>query len=715
MLVLCLASCCFGTDWYVRPDGGDYGGEDGTTYADAWDGLLEVVWGGEGVVAGDTLYVCGLHIHNYISGGIEAVADITPVSGADDDTRVTIRGDYPSDEGIIWQAYILQDEAWTDKGSNVWQNRIPGSSRAHDWFEDITATSWTLMDLVSTSATLTGTWTFTNGSPTVTAAADGNAQAEVTAGDFVDRDTPDVYYEVQSVDNDNQLTLTSNFIGETGADAADAATFNDISAGITTLAAAITASYFFPEGLGTNDDIYVSCADDADPTGRISGNRYGYDFRLNGLEYITFLNLSIYAPYRWLWFQPANHIRWEGCTLAYGEHSLITFFNNSDYMEVIDCDLSIARNGIYTISAINDAPSNYTFSGNYIHGIGVRETNQNSDAHGIGIQGGHDGLIEKNYIVNAGNALLLYTFQNQELTDTIIRYNYVKDTHQLGGTGGYGITLQTDNRCISNRTGNEIYGNIVENASAGYRTTFIRDLVKFYNNLAIICGTSFVLGGESFVIDFDSGTTDFVKNYVVTGLDSGASATVKDISQQTGSSPNINGTISIKDRIGEFIDNEELQVDSVTYALADGTNYKLFGNIEMRNSISFNPDSLHIAWFDENDPLASLVSEYNLFWPDTGTKFDDVHGGDPVDFAGWQGKGWDVTGSAIGDPKFISSNRNNFRLSSDSPAIDAGVDVGLTEDYIGTIIPQNGVPDIGAYEYIQYLLAKLFLGVLKNE
>ncbi len=46
------------------------------------------------------------------------------------------------------------------------------------------------------------------------------------------------------------------------------------------------------------------------------------------------------------------------------------------------------------------------------------------------------------------------------------------------------------------------------------------------------------------------------------------------------------------------------------------------------------------------------------------------------------------------DPKFISSS--DFHLQPGSPAINAGVDVGLTSDYRGLSIV--GAPDIGAYE-----------------
>ena len=95
--------------WYVRPAGGSYGAEDGTSYAAAWDGLLNVVWGGAGVVAGDTLYVCGSHAYAY-TGGSAYSAHMDLPSGSDG-SPITIRGDYGGDPDEVWQASYLQHEA----------------------------------------------------------------------------------------------------------------------------------------------------------------------------------------------------------------------------------------------------------------------------------------------------------------------------------------------------------------------------------------------------------------------------------------------------------------------------------------------------------------------------------------------------------------------------------------------------------------------------
>ena len=53
-----------------------------------------------------------------------------------------------------------------------------------------------------------------------------------------------------------------------------------------------------------------------------------------------------------------------------------------------------------------------------------------------------------------------------------------------------------------------------------------------------------------------------------------------------------------------------------------------------------------------------------------------------------------------GDPLFRSGS---LRLSSTSPAINAGTNVSLTSDYFGHSVPQNDSVDIGAHEYGNYL------------
>jgi len=53
--------------------------------------------------------------------------------------------------------------------------------------------------------------------------------------------------------------------------------------------------------------------------------------------------------------------------------------------------------------------------------------------------------------------------------------------------------------------------------------------------------------------------------------------------------------------------------------------------------------------------------------------------------------------SLVANPLFISTS--NFHLQSSSPARDSGIDLGYASDLDGNVVPQNGIPDMGAYEY----------------
>jgi hypothetical protein len=51
------------------------------------------------------------------------------------------------------------------------------------------------------------------------------------------------------------------------------------------------------------------------------------------------------------------------------------------------------------------------------------------------------------------------------------------------------------------------------------------------------------------------------------------------------------------------------------------------------------------------------------------------------------------------NPLFVDISNSNFKLQSNSPAKDAGTNVGLTSDYAGNSVPYGDATDIGAYEY----------------
>jgi len=58
------------------------------------------------------------------------------------------------------------------------------------------------------------------------------------------------------------------------------------------------------------------------------------------------------------------------------------------------------------------------------------------------------------------------------------------------------------------------------------------------------------------------------------------------------------------------------------------------------------------------------------------------------------------TGEINQDPKFVDVNNGDYHLEGDSPCIDVGTDLSLTQDYEGNPVPSGYAPDIGAYEYV---------------
>ena len=96
-------------------------------------------------------------------------------------------------------------------------------------------------------------------------------------------------------------------------------------------------------------------------------------------------------------------------------------------------------------------------------------------------------------------------------------------------------------------------------------------------------------------------------------------------------------------------------------------------NVTIKNNI-FSSNTAHI---DVSSSLNNLVVSHNLYW-----QRSSIGTGAADDYAVFQ------------SPLFVNANELDFHLTEDSPAIDAGVDVGL---------PYYGIaPDIGAFEYNQY-------------
>lgn len=118
-IFLCVSASA--STWYVRPKTGEYGAENGEAYATAWDGLGAIVWGGGGVVAGDTLYVAGTF--NRTDEGL--VNMIVPTVDGSSGNRITVRGDYGGDPGNIISAKKKTSGSFTDNADGSFWVAFP--------------------------------------------------------------------------------------------------------------------------------------------------------------------------------------------------------------------------------------------------------------------------------------------------------------------------------------------------------------------------------------------------------------------------------------------------------------------------------------------------------------------------------------------------------------------------------------------------------------
>jgi uncharacterized protein YjdB len=57
------------------------------------------------------------------------------------------------------------------------------------------------------------------------------------------------------------------------------------------------------------------------------------------------------------------------------------------------------------------------------------------------------------------------------------------------------------------------------------------------------------------------------------------------------------------------------------------------------------------------------------------------------------------SGNIKSNPLFTNAANGDFTIPTNSPAKDAGINVGLTSDYLGNAVPYNTIQDIGAYEF----------------
>jgi len=361
----------------------------------------------------------------------------------------------------------------------------------------------------------------------------------------------------------------------------------------------------------------------------------------------------------------------------------VVVFEDSNSCEISNCDilyggyLGVSLNSCYNCTvksneitycderaiAIGADCSNITVAYNHIHHIGkkagILNGNNPQDKEGIalssygseGSQEPHDITIEHNIIHDIGcdysdkstRAKGIVTCSGGadggNITDIIIRYN------KIYNCDGRGISLESVDGDY------EIYYNIIYNNGIGSKES------------------SGPWGG--LIITVSSGLTSNIKVFNnVIWKNNGA-----------GPGPTANARI---------------------YVSSDSTLTFSFKN----NIIGLFQDSAGYDLRYIPNGTFNLESDYNLFYEDSGDKNCICWAGEGYDFdhiLGSESGYWSYdhsqdSHSLCQNPLFIDADNYDFHLQLSSPCIDAGIGVGLTEDYEGNSVPRGEGVDIGAYE-----------------
>ena len=147
---------------------------------------------------------------------------------------------------------------------------------------------------------------------------------------------------------------------------------------------------------------------------------------------------------------------------------------------------------------------------------------------------------------------------------------------------------------------------------------------------------------------------------------------------------------------------DDVEIYNNVFTAKEGTYSTMWGimifpqiitNYKIKNNIVIGFDYAGVFGYNNGDSYITcdyLWIQNNIFYGNGNSNLPRYNG----DYAPTNNT---TENNITTDPLFVSST--NYRLQSESPAIDAGIDVGLTRDYDDKGVPYNGVPDIGAYEY----------------
>jgi len=341
----------------------------------------------------------------------------------------------------------------------------------------------------------------------------------------------------------------------------------------------------------------------------------------------------------------SHNITMQNC-VAYGGGTGVYINDRTDGMKVTGGEVSYSNFTGFSVGTIGDtaiAPRNIVVDRVYSHnngrsGIGTRI------AKNVTFRNCHS-----SYNASTGIQIEAMTY-NSLMEDNLCEYNSRSFGYETG-------------IWIFNSDGAIVRRNIMRGNSTGLRVSKMKNFQAYYN---LIMNNNYNLDGT---------------NQNTSGVDFSESS----------------GTFYNNTLIGNSASNSKLGSIYV-YPLYPEGGVTQPSNITIKNNIIMNDgsvDSPKDMDFDQSVG-STVICDYNLVY-NANRAINIQIGTTNYSWATYKLVSSQDSHSINSNPLFVNAGSEDYRLQAGSPAINAGVNVGLTTDYLGHTI--NGLPDIGAYEY----------------
>ena len=334
--------------------------------------------------------------------------------------------------------------------------------------------------------------------------------------------------------------------------------------------------------------------------------------------------------------------------------------------------------------------------------------NSISSAAGGGVNGDrmHDVVITGNHInYSLGDGVMAWRSAHVEVSNNLIE-NVLDDGGNPGADGiQIGAKADTPNAC----DGFKILDNYVDRPT---NTPEKGCIIQEMGDNGIIAGNTCLRGRFGLS---SSGNNNIIENNYVTGFGTAGGIRVSQDTYMYGmkirynvvsNSPGFAGITILNDAGGTTARSNFEIYNNVVY----NTYYGIVCSQAFSGSIRNN-----IVWSTSTNvrtrlsaasiiPGETLTISNNILRDATTEAMASIAGTIYYDLPSLAAAGYG-NGSTVADPLFVNAASADFHLQAGSPAINAGVSVGLTQDFDGNAVPNGSAPDIGAYEYQAPLLA----------